>query len=346
MVTVQKEDLVTATATSRDSTYPKISIVTPSYNQGEFIEEAILSVINQNYPNLEYIIIDGGSTDNTVEIIKKYEKQITYWVSESDQGQSHAISKGLAKCTGDIFSWINSDDYYSEGALKVVGESFADANTQVLCGYSRMFSDDKDININSKLIATTTQGELEKDLVSHYFIQPSTFFRRSVVTKLGGLSRDLHYVMDSELWLKYLLAYQYSNIRFTDILLANYRLHESSKTVAQRPKFEEEMRQVTRHLCKSLKFSSEEIDLLVGQSQRIVQLGRDYPTSQVSERNFKSYAYQHALFKTGLKDSSRFFRLLKRVLLLCPFSIKLYKDIFYKIILSRLLHKLRNVPVV
>ncbi|WP_461485736.1 glycosyltransferase family 2 protein, partial [Pedobacter sp.] len=92
--------------------WPKISIVTPSYNQGQYIEETILSILNQNYPNLEYIIIDGGSTDHTVEIIKKYEDRITYWVSEKDNGQSHAINKGFEKATGEIFAYLNSDDCY------------------------------------------------------------------------------------------------------------------------------------------------------------------------------------------------------------------------------------------
>jgi glycosyltransferase involved in cell wall biosynthesis len=104
--------------------YPKISIVIPSYNQGKYLEETILSVINQNYPNLEYVIIDDGSTDNSVEIIKKYEKYLTYWVSEKDNGQSDAINKGLKKCTGEIFNWLNSDDYLETNALFKIAEAY------------------------------------------------------------------------------------------------------------------------------------------------------------------------------------------------------------------------------
>ncbi|MFW5887134.1 MAG: glycosyltransferase, partial [Bacteroidota bacterium] len=107
--------------------YPKITFVTPSYNQGEFIEDTILSIINQNYPNLEYIIIDGGSKDNTVEIIKKYEQHITFWVSEKDNGQSHAINKGFARATGAWGIWINSDDMLAPGALHKIAERLARA---------------------------------------------------------------------------------------------------------------------------------------------------------------------------------------------------------------------------
>src|ERR1051325_4216859 len=103
---------------------PLITIITPSYNQGQFIEETILSIINQDYPRLEFIIIDGGSTDNTVDIIKKYADRITYWVSEKDKGQSNAINKGLHKATGDIINWINSDDQLMPGALTAVAKHF------------------------------------------------------------------------------------------------------------------------------------------------------------------------------------------------------------------------------
>ena len=103
---------------------PKISIITPSFNQGKFLEETILSVINQDYPDLEYIIIDGGSSDNSVEIIKKYEKYLTYWISEKDSGQSSAINKGLKKISGELVAWINSDDLYCPNVFSKIAEYF------------------------------------------------------------------------------------------------------------------------------------------------------------------------------------------------------------------------------
>ena len=103
---------------------PKISIVTPSFNQGQFIEETIRSVLDQDYPNLEYLVIDGGSTDQTIDIIRKYETQLSYWESEKDRGQVHAINKGLARATGDIFAYINSDDIYLPGTFATVAKYF------------------------------------------------------------------------------------------------------------------------------------------------------------------------------------------------------------------------------
>src|SRR5437867_1190897 len=120
----------------------KLSIVTPSFNQGRFLEETILSVLNQGYEPLEYIIIDGGSTDESVEVIKRYEDRLAYWVSEKDRGQVHAINKGLEKATGDVFAFINSDDVYFPGAFNAAMNHFAaNPDCEWLCGDTEMFGE-------------------------------------------------------------------------------------------------------------------------------------------------------------------------------------------------------------
>ena len=155
--------------------YPKISIVTPSFNQGKYIEQTILSVINQNYPNLEYIIIDGGSTDETVNIIKKYEPWITYWVSEPDRGQSHAINKGIEKCTGHIFNWLNSDDWYEPNTLFDVASGFnSDKSIQFVSGYENHVMLNGDTSIHD---GTFLKKTLPETIECCEVAQPSTFFR-------------------------------------------------------------------------------------------------------------------------------------------------------------------------
>lgn len=209
-------------------TWPRISIVTPSFNQGQYIEETILSVLNQNYPNLEYIIIDGGSTDNTVEIIKKYESWISYWVSEKDNGQSHAINKGIEKCTGEIFNWLNSDDYYEPNALFEVARIFLqNRNVRFVSGHeNHLFENDKNIIHTGTFIFK----KFEKNIFSCEVTQPSTFFRLNDVKSVKGVSNELHYVMDAELWLKLILLHGLKGFKKTDKILVNFRIHESSKT--------------------------------------------------------------------------------------------------------------------
>lgn len=208
--------------------WPKISIVTPSYNQGQYIEETIRSVLMQNYPNLEYIIIDGGSTDETFDIIKKYESQLSYWVSENDNGQSDAINKGVNLCTGEVFNWLNSDDYYEPLALFQIAEAFLTQNKSVIIAKTRNFTTDKN------WLTSTPIGDDFYMFSSARIDQPSTFFILSVFKQYYPLSLNLNLVMDAEIWFKFLLQYGKEEIGSIDSVVVNFREHKNSKTVNNR----------------------------------------------------------------------------------------------------------------
>lgn len=205
------------------SDWPRISIVTPNYNYGQFIEETIRSILLQGYPNLEYIIIDGGSTDNSVKIIKKYEKWLSYWVSEKDRGQSNAINKGLEKCTGEIFNWINSDDFLELGGLQNISTAFK--NFDVLAGKVKDFSEfneQEQIHIHHNL---SVMNLLKNKYCYH---QPGIWLHPKKIKKIGGFREDLYLSFDWELTIRYLTCFP--NVTYTKNILVNFRLHSSSKT--------------------------------------------------------------------------------------------------------------------
>jgi glycosyltransferase involved in cell wall biosynthesis len=218
--------------------FRKISIVTPTYNQGQYIEQTIQSVLDQGYPNLEYVIIDGGSTDNTVEVIKKYEKHLSYWVSEPDQGQAHAINKGFSKTNGEIFNWLNSDDYYQDGALHKVNTYFSKEEVDVLLGKSILFKDDSDWKKVSK--GGHLHEEVERTIGDSLIDQPSSFFRHSVFKNLSPLEVHAHYLMDRLLWMRYLLCEGQKRVLKVDDEFVNFRLHNSSKSVSENVGFNRE----------------------------------------------------------------------------------------------------------
>lgn len=231
--------------------FPKISIVTPSLNQGKYIEQTILSIISQGYPNLEYIIIDGGSTDNTVEIIKQYEQDITYWISEPDNGQSDAINKGLAKCTGDIFNWINSDDYLEKNTLFVIAEYFkTNPAVDIVCGFCSLFNEDASTQAFTHRTEIFTT--LEETLVKQRINQPASFYKLKIINQLGGLNNDFHFIMDLDVWFRYLAANGQKKILLINELLAHFRIHTHSKTVQLQEKFREEEKLLWFHFLDQL----------------------------------------------------------------------------------------------
>lgn len=217
--------------------WPKISIVTPSYNQGQFIEETIRSVLLQSYPNLEYIIIDGASSDNSVEIIKKYQKWISWWVSEKDRGQSQALNKGLAKASGDIIAYLNSDDLYAFNLFEKVAYWFkSSAQNEWLAGACQL------VNKEGVLIKTIYPKFINiVSLLSQPFLighkcqpscpQPSVFLKANQIKNTGFFKEGLNLTMDHEYWIR-LLSKGYKPKVVRSVYSA-YRLHQNSKTVAE-----------------------------------------------------------------------------------------------------------------
>lgn len=206
--------------------WPKISIVTPSYNQGQFLEETIRSVLMQGYPNLEYIIMDGGSTDNSVEIIKKYEPWLTSWVSEKDNGQADAIHRGFEKATGEIIGWLNSDDYLFPSALKVVAQKFLDnlGADQVTGGYVVIRSNGREI-CKYYSFPQTFESLLCAGML---FGQMASFWKRKAYFEVGGFDQSLRFCFDYDLFLRLAKKKSPSGI---DQVLAAFRLHDMSKSM-------------------------------------------------------------------------------------------------------------------
>jgi glycosyltransferase involved in cell wall biosynthesis len=196
------EDSVCSVQVASEKNLPMVSIITPSYNQGRFIEETIRSVLLQGYPNLEYIIIDGGSSDNTVEVLKKYEPWLKYWVSEPDKGQSHAINKGFKKAEGDLLGWLNSDDYFFPfGLHTLVSLRKSHPSAVAWVGACR------DVDINGQRLRRRSPWIGGKKAFANWsreawIPQPSCLFDADTFHQISGLDENLHYVMDVDLWMR------------------------------------------------------------------------------------------------------------------------------------------------
>jgi glycosyltransferase involved in cell wall biosynthesis len=182
---------------------PKITVVMPSYNQGRYLEAAILSVTGQDYPNFEFIVMDGGSDDESVQIIKRHEQNIDYWVSQKDAGQSDAINRGFERASGHILTWLNSDDLLMPGALREVGEAFL-ANPD----YQWLFGNVVWIDADDRILRCRKGGKYRSVLPRMGILAaygPSAFFSKDLYNKVGGLNGDFHYMMDTELWWKFII---------------------------------------------------------------------------------------------------------------------------------------------
>jgi glycosyltransferase involved in cell wall biosynthesis len=208
--------------------WPSITVITPSYNQARFIEETIRSVLLQGYPNLQYVVIDGGSADGSIEIIKKYSPWLAYWVSEPDRGQSHAINKGFARSHGEVVTWLNSDDVLQEHSLLTIGHYFVENPT---CEFLAGLSEIRDVTgteilwpVNDLPLSLT---ELLEYPLGRYLAQPSVFFTRSTLAAVGRLNEQLHYAMDLDFWLR---IAEHHRIEILPQKLSWMRMHDNAKT--------------------------------------------------------------------------------------------------------------------
>jgi len=216
------------------SSQPLVSIVTPSYNQASFLEQTIRSVLEQDYPNIEYLIADGGSTDGSLEIIKKYAGKLAWWVSEKDKGQADGINKGFARAKGEFIAWVNSDDYYQPGAISAAVAALQ-ANPDAAFVFGDVQVVDKDGRILNNL--RYDNWSLADLMTFHIIGQPAVFMRRAALEAAGYLDLSYQFMLDHQLWLRVGL---YGSMKYVHQLWAGAHYHEDCKNLAQAAKFGKE----------------------------------------------------------------------------------------------------------
>jgi len=294
-----------------------VSIVTPSFNQAPYLEATIQSVLSQDYPGVEYIVIDGASSDGSAEIIKKYENHLAYWVSEKDNGQADAINKGLAHAKGDILAWLNSDDYYLPDTISAAVKVF-DENLDVVMTYGDMLAVDaygKTINV-----LKYKQLTLEDLLCFQIIGQPAVFFRREAYEKISGLDTTFHFLLDHHLWIR---IAQQGKILHVPQIWAAARYHAEAKNSAKAAEFGRE-------------------------AFRILDWGKSQPelSSAISSVERRARASAHRVDARYLLDGGQSFPALKawmRALLIYPPTALARLNIFISALLNLIgLGKLRE----
>ena len=232
------------------SSRPLVSIITPSYQQAAFLEQTIRSVLDQDYPNLEYMVVDGGSTDGSVEIIQSYASRLAWWVSEKDRGQAEAINKGMARAKGEIVAWLNSDDCYLPGAIS---EAVAALQANPQAGF--VFGDVRVVDATERVINELHYGNwsLRELMAFHIIGQPAVFMRKSALPPDGFLDPNYHFLLDHHLWLQIAV---HSPIQYIPRLWASAHYHEGAKNKAQAAKFGEEALRLAEWMRTTPQFSS------------------------------------------------------------------------------------------
>ena len=295
----------------------KITIITPSFQQGSFIEKTIQSVIAQNYPEVEHMIFDAGSTDQTLEIIKKYENHIHFWQSEPDKGQSDAINKGFRRATGEIVTWLNSDDQLLPNTLHRINEVFQE-NPEVFLvhGKTILFGTNR-----ADFLHSAPDHDLEKlYLAGLPFAQPSSFFKRQSILDFGLLDQSLHYAMDYDLFVR--IALNHKMLKINDIL-SKYLIHENSKTTLQNIGFAEEYAKVFSRVLRSFSFSNPLIEKmqflgLYDEGTESYPVGQEIDLKSLEKAFCYNLRYQLNFYYDELE--------VKKSRLISQFLVKLYPD--------------------
>lgn len=287
------------------SALPRISLITPSYQQAEFLEECLLSVSEQRYPTLEHIVMDGGSTDGSVDIIERQAHRLSAWSSAKDHGQSDALNKGLALSTGEVFGWLNSDDALVPGSLQHVGEAFRnDPELLVHGGCIRLREDGVD-RASERVNGTDTFQLFVEPVIN----QPATFLRLGAVRALGGVETRLRYVMDLELWWQLLFRHGAAHMRFEPVELAIFRLHGASKTVQQQRGFLDETASLLHGLC--LRSGNHDLAEVLAVGYTLRHGLRPIPATAEHHDLVRSMAVHFLLKWNGTIHTAEQFRLMK-----------------------------------